>query len=76
VWPADGGYQGALDSPDQGASDIAVDALTWKDKHVHFEMKALAASYDGTLSDDEKSVHGEWSQGGGSWTLDLTRSDG
>jgi pimeloyl-ACP methyl ester carboxylesterase len=73
VWSEAGARHGALDSPDQGASDLAIDTLTWADGHVHFEMKALGASYDGTLTADGKTIGGQWKQGGGAWRLELAR---
>jgi hypothetical protein len=76
VWDEDGTRRGALDSPDQGARDLAVDTLTWADGRVRFEMKALGVSYEGTLAADGKTIDGEWHQGGRTLELDLAREDG
>src|SRR5262249_54038749 len=73
VWSENGARRASLDSPDQGASDLTIDSITWADGHVHFEMKALSASYDGPLSADGKTITGQWRQGLGSWKLELVR---
>ena len=56
-------YTAALDSPDQGASGLAVDVVTVKDGALHFEMKAIGASYDGKMSSDGSGFEGEFKQG-------------
>lgn len=46
---ADGALAAKLDSLDQGANDLPVDAISLKDGAVHFEMKQLAVVFDGAL---------------------------
>jgi fermentation-respiration switch protein FrsA (DUF1100 family) len=59
-----GGYVASLDSLDQGARGLAVDEVTLRDRTLSLRMKALGASYTGTLSDDGNAIAGEWIQGG------------
>src|SRR5215813_12724213 len=47
---ADGALAATLDSLDQGAKDLPVDAISLKDAAVHFEMKRLMVVFDGTLN--------------------------
>jgi len=56
-------FTAKMDSPDQGAVDLAVDALTFDDSFVHFEMKAIQASFDGGLSRDGGEISGQFMQG-------------
>lgn len=63
----DGTYLATLDSPNQGAYDLAVDTIMLKDQALHFEMKRIGGSYDGKMS--EKQITGQWSQGGRTWPL-------
>lgn len=70
---ADGSLTAKADSPDQGATDLAVDVVTFKDGALHFEMKRLMASYDGKFNPDKFEFTGEFKQGGGSFPLTLKR---
>lgn len=70
---ADGSLTAKADSPDQGASDLPVDVVTFKDNALHFEMKRLLASYDGKLNPDGSEFSGEFKQGGASFSLNLKR---
>src|SRR6185369_16622850 len=40
-------FKAAMDSPDQGAVDLAVDMFTFEDSFVHFVMNDIQASFDG-----------------------------
>src|SRR6266404_2395860 len=46
----DGTFKATMDSPDQGAVNLQVDTFTFKDSYVRFEMDAIHASFDGSLS--------------------------
>jgi len=70
---ADGSLTAKADSPDQGANDLPVDVVTFKDNALHFEMKRLLASYDGKLNADSSEFTGEFKQGGASFPLNLKR---
>src|SRR5438128_11090796 len=63
----DGTKEGArvarLDSPDQGATDLPIDSLSVAGNTLHFEMKSLAAMYEGKLESDAQ-ITGEFRQGG------------
>ncbi|HYL97319.1 MAG TPA: hypothetical protein VEZ90_00065 [Blastocatellia bacterium] len=59
----DGSYSASLDSPDQGAQGLKVDVISVKDGAVHFEMKQIAATYDGTLNQEATEIAGEFKQG-------------
>jgi hypothetical protein len=64
-----------MDSPDQGATGIPVDEVTWVNGHLHLGMKALAGTFEGDLKADEASIDGKWTQGGVSFPLILARTD-
>lgn len=65
-----GKLAGTMDSPDQGATGIAIPTLTFQAPDFHFEIPRLSASYDGQLSKDGSQIAGQWKQG--SVTLPLT----
>ncbi|MFN0107955.1 MAG: alpha/beta hydrolase family protein [Blastocatellia bacterium] len=71
---ADGTLTAKADSPDQGATDLPVDLVTFKDNTLHFEMKRLMASYDGKFSADSSEFVGEFKQGGATFPLNLKRA--
>ncbi len=60
---ADGKLKATLDSPDQGAVDLQVDSITFKDSYVRFEMQMIQASFDGGLSRDGSEIAGQFRQG-------------
>jgi pimeloyl-ACP methyl ester carboxylesterase len=53
-----------LDSPDQGATGLAVDSITVSGKSLRFEMKSLGADYEGVFSSDGSQINGEFRQQG------------
>jgi hypothetical protein len=59
--------------PDQGATDLPVDVITLKDGAVHFEMKRLLVTFDGTLNKEGSQIDGQFKQGAGSYALSLKR---
>ncbi len=65
-----------LDSLDQGARDIPVNAITLKDKAISLEVKAVQGVYDGTLDESGKKITGTWQQAGHSLPLTLERHEG
>ena len=70
---ADGKLTATVDSLDQNAKDLVVDSITLQDGALNFEMKALGASYAGTLSKDGSQLSGKFTQGGAVFPLDFTR---
>jgi pimeloyl-ACP methyl ester carboxylesterase len=74
----DGAKNGALvarlDSPDQGATDLPIDSLSVANNTLHFEMKSLAAMYEGKLEGDGGQITGEFRQGGQALPLTFKRT--
>lgn len=63
VTQKEGALSATLDSPDQGATGLPIDAISVTGKSLKFEMKSLGASYEGNFSDDGSQIDGEFSQG-------------
>ncbi len=62
-----------LDSPDQGAKDILVSEVIFKNDTLRLEVKVVNGNYQGFLKTDSMAIEGTWSQGGMSLPLDLNR---
>jgi len=75
VTSKDGKLAATLDSIDQRANDIPVDAIALEGDRVKFVMLTLAASYEGTLAPDGKSVVGTFTQAGRGLPLTLNRAE-
>lgn len=60
---ADGTYQGALNSVNQGAV-LPMSNITLKDGAVHFEIAQVGGTYDGKMSADGAAIAGTWRQTG------------
>lgn len=71
---ADGKLSGALDSPDQGASGIAMTAISFTAPDFHFEIESIGGTYDGKLDKDSATIYGTWKQGGNELALTLKRA--
>lgn len=71
---AGGGLTAKMDSLDQGASDIPVDTVTFKDGTVRMEVKVVQGVYEGTLDKDGAKITGKWQQGLAVLPLTLERS--
>lgn len=65
---------GRLDSPDQGVRNLPIDFVTRDGSSLRFEMKAINAVYQATISKDGKELSGEWSQSGRNWPLVFRRA--
>jgi len=63
VTTKDGALTATLDSPDQGATGLAIDWITVNGKTVRFEMSSLGARYEGTFSADGSQIDGTFTQG-------------
>ncbi|MGA7557713.1 MAG: hypothetical protein WCF61_04785 [Terriglobales bacterium] len=70
---ADGKLTGSLDSPDQGATGIAIGTATYNEPDLHFSIESLGSSYDGKLNHDKSEITGEWKQSGLSLPLVFKR---
>lgn len=71
---ADGKLAGTLDSPDQGASGIAMTSISFTAPAFHFEIESIAGTYDGKLDKDNSTIVGTWTQGGNELALTLKRA--
>jgi hypothetical protein len=72
----DGTLTATLDSPDQGATGLAVDSITVSGKSLRFEMKSLGADYEGVFSSDGSQIEGEFRQQGQKLPLTFKRVGG
>jgi hypothetical protein len=70
---ADGKTAVTLDSPDQGAAGIPVNAITRDGQKVSMDVAAVMGSYAGTLAADGKTIAGTWSQLDNSLPLTVTK---
>lgn len=70
----DGKLSGTLDSPDQGATGIAISSITYKEPALHFEIEKFGAGYDGTMNKDNSEIGGNWKQGAASLPLTFKRA--
>jgi pimeloyl-ACP methyl ester carboxylesterase len=71
----DGELTAKLDSPDQGAMGIPVDAVEVNGDAVRFEVAIVAGFFEGVLAEDGKAIAGEWQQSGMTIPITLERSD-
>lgn len=61
---ADGRLTGALDSPDQDATGIAIDLVSYKEPDLHFAIEQIGSSFDGKMIHNNSEISGEWKQSG------------
>jgi hypothetical protein len=71
---ASGAATGTMDSLDQGAKDIPLSRITYKESNVRFEAPGIGGVYEGTLASDGATLAGQWQQGGQSLTLDFKKA--
>ena len=71
----DGALNATLDSPDQGATGLAIDSISVNGKSLRFEMKSLGADYEGVFSADSSQIEGQFSQQGLRLPLTFKRID-
>jgi len=69
----DGKLTGSLDSPDQDATGIAIDLVSYKEPDLHFAIGSIRSSFDGTMNHDNSEISGEWKQSGLSLPLVFKR---
>lgn len=69
----DGSLRATMDSIDQGAKDIPVDEVRWKDPDLKMELKKIAGVFEGKVNKDYSQFEGTWKQSGGSWPLTIKR---
>ena len=58
-----GSYDGVLNSIDQSSS-IPLDSITVEGDRIKFEIKAIGASYEGTINKEKTEITGTFTQGG------------
>jgi uncharacterized protein len=61
---ADGSLKATLDSIDQGAPGIPVNAVTLKDSKLALTVDAIHGTYEGKVNADASEIDGTWTQGG------------
>ncbi len=71
-----GALTATMDSYDQGAVGIPVDAITQDGNKVHFAMAGLNASYAGEITSDGNAIEGALTQAGRALPLRFTRGTG
>jgi len=69
----DGSLSGTLDSPDQGATGIALSRISLEKGRVIAEVGVIQGRYEGTLSEDGSTMNGQWTQSGISLELAMKR---
>jgi uncharacterized protein len=74
VFRVDAAGNAVMDSPDQGARNIAVDPPTVEGGVVRFVVPVLRGQFEGTRSGDDEILTGALSQGGVTLPLILTRT--
>jgi uncharacterized protein len=62
-----------MDSPDQGATGIAVSSISFKQPDLQFEVESLGGRYDGNMTQEGSEIVGNWKQGSASLALTLKR---
>ena len=69
------GMTATMDSIDQGANGMKIDAITFTGNAVHFELHMIQGSYDGAMKADGSEISGQWKQGGAELPLTFKRVD-
>ncbi len=69
----DGAGTGTIDSLDQGAMGIPISLISASENSIKIGVQVVSGEYGGKLSEDGKTLTGEWSQGGGTLALVLTK---
>jgi hypothetical protein len=63
-----------MDSIDQGAHDLPVDHVTFKDQTLRLQLDFLKGGFEGKVQPGGNRIEGKWSQAGKSYPLTLTKS--
>jgi len=59
----DSNLKAALDSVDQGAYGIPVNAVTLKDSKLNLDIESVHGTYEGIVNADASAIAGTWTQG-------------
>ena len=68
------GLAGTMDSPDQGMKGLPITSVSRTGAALKIEAKQIGGVFEGTISADQLSIDGKWSQGGGTFPLTLKRA--
>jgi pimeloyl-ACP methyl ester carboxylesterase len=71
----DGSLTATMDSIDQGAKDIPIDVVTWKEPELKLELKKLGGTFEGKANKDLTEIEGKWKQSGMTFPLTIKRVD-
>lgn len=71
-----GEFHGTLDSPDQGATGIPIHSVQFDPPEAFMDWKALAAKFNGKLSEDGASLEGKFIQLGNEMDMSFKRISG
>lgn len=70
----DGSLTATMDSIDQGAKDIPVDVVTWKEPDLRMELKIPGNPvFEGKANKDLSEIEGKWKQSGQTFPLTIKR---
>jgi fermentation-respiration switch protein FrsA (DUF1100 family) len=69
----DSSLSGTLDSPDQGATGIAISRIGVEKERVTVEVSVIGGRFEGTLRAEGSEMNGQWMQGGASFDLAMKR---
>lgn len=58
----DGSFKATIDSLDQGVYGIAVDSLIQEGSKLSFKVSSVGATYEGSISEDHRTIDGGWTQ--------------
>lgn len=70
-----GALAAVIDSPDQGATDIPVSDVVFKNDSLRIESSLIRGVYKGQIQLDNNTIVGVWNQGGMNFPLELQRID-
>lgn len=70
---AQGHASGSLVSLDQGATDLPLSSIVQDGSKLTYVVKLVGGKYSGSLNEAKTELTGEWSQGGRSLPLKMTR---
>ncbi len=72
----DGSLTATMDSIDQGAKDIPVDVVTWKEPDLRMDLKVPGNPvFEGKANKDLAQIEGKWKQSGQTFPLTIKRGE-
>ncbi|MGB6742573.1 MAG: TIGR03435 family protein [Terracidiphilus sp.] len=69
-----GGYKAVFYSIDQGGQPLPVDSITLDGATVKMKLNLISGTFEGKLSEDGKTIDGNWTQGPSPLPLTLART--